>query len=152
MSLGSGPPRRPVSRPSIAANSSSVSLKSNTSMFSAIRSGRVDFGIAERPCWRCQRNITCAGVFPCDCPIWPITGFASGVALLLDDAEPSTLRAGIYAVLTNDERRVEMSNAGHRRAAAYDWSKLTQQHLEIMLSAMITQTPARASASFLSTP
>ena len=34
-------------------------------MFSAIRAGLVDFGITERPCCRCQRSITCAGVLPC---------------------------------------------------------------------------------------
>jgi hypothetical protein len=41
-----------------------VSSKSNTSKFSAIRSGRTDFGIAERPSCRCQRIITSAGVLP----------------------------------------------------------------------------------------
>src|SRR5699024_10283175 len=35
---------------------------SKTSKFSAMRSGLTDFGIAERPCWRCQANITWAGV------------------------------------------------------------------------------------------
>jgi hypothetical protein len=36
-----------------------------TSKFSAMRSGRTDFGIAERPSCRCHRSITCAGVLPC---------------------------------------------------------------------------------------
>ena len=43
---GSGPPRLPVSSASIAASSSSVSSKSKTSRFSAMRVGLVDFGIA----------------------------------------------------------------------------------------------------------
>jgi hypothetical protein len=30
----------------------------DTSMFPAIRCGVVDFGITERPCWRCQRSMT----------------------------------------------------------------------------------------------
>ena len=47
-----------------ASSSAVVSSKSNTSKFSAIRSGRTDFGIAERPSCRCQRIITCAGVLP----------------------------------------------------------------------------------------
>jgi hypothetical protein len=32
------------------------------SKFSAIREGVTDLGIAWRPCWRCQRSITWAGV------------------------------------------------------------------------------------------
>jgi len=28
------------------------------------RCGRTDFGIAERPCWMCQRSITCAADLP----------------------------------------------------------------------------------------
>ena len=41
MSSGSGPPRMPVSRASIAASSSAVSSKSKTSKFSAMRAGLV---------------------------------------------------------------------------------------------------------------
>jgi hypothetical protein len=47
---GSGPPRRPVSRLSMAVISSADSSKSNTAMFSAMRLGLVDFGITDRPC------------------------------------------------------------------------------------------------------
>jgi hypothetical protein len=73
IAAGSGPPRRPVSRPSIAAISSAESPKSNTLMFSAIRLGLVDFGMTERSCcrpsaaspgpgssrgrWRCLRSL-----------------------------------------------------------------------------------------------
>src|SRR6266496_4161731 len=74
MSAGSGPPRRPVSRPSIAASCSPVSRKSKMSKFSAMRCGFVDFGMAERPCCRCQRSITRAGVLPCAVAISPMTG------------------------------------------------------------------------------
>jgi hypothetical protein len=59
---GSGPPRWFVSRASIAASSSVVSSKSNTSMFSAMRCGLVDFGMTERPSCRCQRSMTWAGL------------------------------------------------------------------------------------------
>ena len=59
--------------------------------------------------------------------------FASGVALLLDDAQPQTLRDGILAVVANEERRSQMAAAGPQRAAAYDWFKVTQQYLDIML-------------------
>src|SRR5277367_6169990 len=61
---GSGPPRRPVSRPSTAAISSADSAKSDTSMFSAMRVGSVDFGITDRPSSRPQRSMTCAGLLP----------------------------------------------------------------------------------------
>src|SRR3954466_8271209 len=49
--------------------SSGVSSKSKTLKFSAMRSGRTDFGIATTP--RCvnQRMITCAIVLPCCSPI-----------------------------------------------------------------------------------
>jgi hypothetical protein len=43
MASGSGPPRLPVSSPSMAATSSVVS--SNASKFSAMRWGLVDFGM-----------------------------------------------------------------------------------------------------------
>ncbi|MEU7428224.1 hypothetical protein [Streptomyces sp. NPDC040750] len=36
-----------------------------TSMFSAMRSRRVDLGMTERPCCRPRRNSTCAGLLPC---------------------------------------------------------------------------------------
>jgi hypothetical protein len=31
-------------------------------MFSVIRVGRTDLGIAHSPCWTCQRRTSCAGV------------------------------------------------------------------------------------------
>ena len=51
-----------------------VNSKSNTSMFSAIRLARTDFGIAERSSCRCQRIITCAGVLPCTVAIAAMAG------------------------------------------------------------------------------
>ena len=42
-----------------------VSVKSKMSMFSTMRPGRTDLGIAERPCSTCQRRTICAGVFAC---------------------------------------------------------------------------------------
>ncbi len=69
-----GPRRIPVFNASIASSSSAVSSKSNTAKCSPILSGRTDFGIAERPCCRCQRSITCAGDLPCATPIAVIVG------------------------------------------------------------------------------
>jgi|GEM_PF-2984822 len=46
---GLGPPRAPLSSASIAATSSAVSPKSRMSKFSAMRAGRTDFGMAEKP-------------------------------------------------------------------------------------------------------
>src|SRR5215216_3083201 len=65
MSAGSGPPRLPVSSASIAASSPAVSSKLETSKFSAMRCGLVDFGMAERPCCRCQQSMTWAGLLAC---------------------------------------------------------------------------------------
>jgi hypothetical protein len=41
-----------------------VSSKPNTSKFSAMRCGRTDSGMAQRPSCRCRRSITWAGVLP----------------------------------------------------------------------------------------
>ena len=51
-----------------------VSSKSKTPKFSAIRSGRTDFGMALRPSCRCQRIMTCAGVLPWAVAIAAIAG------------------------------------------------------------------------------
>ena len=75
---GSGPPRTPLSSASIAATSSAVSEKSKTSKFSAMRCGLTDFGIAQKPCSRCQRRTTCAGVLPYLAARSVMTGSVSG--------------------------------------------------------------------------
>jgi hypothetical protein len=49
----------------MAVSSSPEMSKSKTSMFSVIRLGLVDLGMTERPCYRPQRSITCAGVLSC---------------------------------------------------------------------------------------
>src|SRR6185437_11914918 len=74
MASGSGPPRLPVSSLSMAATSSVVSSKSNTSKFSAMRWGLVDFGMTERPSCRCQRSMTCAGLLEWDSAILTMAG------------------------------------------------------------------------------
>ena len=48
----------------ISARSSSVSSKSNTSRFSAMRVLSPDFGMTTSPSCTCQRHITCAAVLP----------------------------------------------------------------------------------------
>jgi hypothetical protein len=48
----------PVSSPAMRVISSSVSVKSKTSMFSRIRSGRTDFGITTMSRWISQRRMT----------------------------------------------------------------------------------------------
>src|SRR5208283_3208339 len=74
MASGSGPPRLPVSSPSMAATSSVVSSKPSTSKFSAMRRGLVDFGMTERPSCRCQRSMTCAGLLEWDSAILTMAG------------------------------------------------------------------------------
>jgi glycosyltransferase involved in cell wall biosynthesis len=59
--------------------------------------------------------------------------FAGGVALLLPDAGVATLTTGILHVLRDEELRARMAEAGPRRAAAYDWARVTRQYLDLML-------------------
>ena len=65
MASGSGPPRWPVSRASIAASSSAVRSKSKTSKFSAIRAGLVDFGIDRAALLQVPAQHHLGGVLPC---------------------------------------------------------------------------------------
>ena len=59
--------------------------------------------------------------------------FAGGVAHLLDNAEVPTLMTGILAVLHNQEKRVEMSAAGPKRAALYDWRLVAKRYFDLMI-------------------
>src|SRR4051794_34411701 len=67
----------PVSRPAMRAISSAVSSKSNTAMFSRIRSARTDFGMTTTSRWISQRKTTCATDFPCASPIAESVGSAN---------------------------------------------------------------------------
>jgi glycosyltransferase involved in cell wall biosynthesis len=58
--------------------------------------------------------------------------FAGGVALLLEDAQPGTLQAGISRILGDPSLRDHMAREGPRRAAAYDWRQVTRRYLELM--------------------
>jgi glycosyltransferase involved in cell wall biosynthesis len=60
--------------------------------------------------------------------------FASGVALLLPDADVATLREGIGSVLDDPERRAEMSRSGLERAARYDWRSIAARYRDLMLT------------------
>jgi glycosyltransferase involved in cell wall biosynthesis len=59
--------------------------------------------------------------------------FAGGVAHLLENAEPATLKEGIDAVLRDPAWRERMSKIGPERAAAYDWKLVTRRYLDLML-------------------
>lgn len=59
--------------------------------------------------------------------------FAGGVAHLLKDAEVSTLKEGIKAVLSDPDWQAQMAKDGPLRAAAYDWRILTQKYLDLMI-------------------
>jgi len=59
--------------------------------------------------------------------------FAGGVALLLPDAEPSTLADGILKIIQDSSTRNEMAQAGPKRAAAYDWRLVTRMYLNLLL-------------------
>jgi glycosyltransferase involved in cell wall biosynthesis len=58
--------------------------------------------------------------------------FADGVALLLEDAQVTTLAAGMEAVLTDRDWRARVSVAGPERAAAYDWRQITRRYVGLM--------------------
>lgn len=59
--------------------------------------------------------------------------FAGGVALLLKDAQVSTLTEGMRRVLGDAELRRRMAQEGPRRAATYDWRLVTRRYLDLMI-------------------
>ena len=62
--------------------------------------------------------------------------FAGGVAVLLANAEVSTLAEGIESVLLHPAQRERMAAEGPKRAALYDWGAVTKRYLELMVSYM----------------
>jgi glycosyltransferase involved in cell wall biosynthesis len=59
--------------------------------------------------------------------------FASGVAMLLPDAQPETLRDGMVTALTDSTLRKQMKSRGPERAAKYDWKLITRRYLDVMI-------------------
>lgn len=59
--------------------------------------------------------------------------FSRGVALLLPDADVSTLRDGMWSVIGDPDRRTEMARRGPERAAAYDWRLIAARYRDLML-------------------
>ncbi|MEP6900826.1 MAG: glycosyltransferase family 1 protein [Actinomycetota bacterium] len=59
--------------------------------------------------------------------------FAGGIAHLLKDAEVSTLKEGMAAVLGDEAWQKQMKEDGPKRAADYDWHILTQKYLDLMI-------------------
>jgi glycosyltransferase involved in cell wall biosynthesis len=74
--------------------------------------------------------------------------FAGGVAHLLENAEPATLKEGIHAVLSDPAWREKMSQDGPKRAAAYDWRLLTRRYLELMLPLVGSHAAVSAGKEF----
>lgn len=60
--------------------------------------------------------------------------FASGVALLLPDADVDTLADGIAQLLADAARRAQMAADGPPRAAAYDWRIVTRRYVDLLRS------------------
>ena len=58
--------------------------------------------------------------------------FAGGVASLLPDGRPETLRRGIEALVDDPERRAEMRRLGPARAANYSWTIVARQYLDLL--------------------
>jgi glycosyltransferase involved in cell wall biosynthesis len=59
--------------------------------------------------------------------------FAGGVARLLPDAEVDTLMAGIRHLLDDAPARATMRVEGPRRAARYDWQRVAQAYLDLLV-------------------
>lgn len=59
--------------------------------------------------------------------------FAGGIAHLLKDAQVSTLKDGIRAVLSDAAWRAQMAKDGPKRAAAYDWRLVARKYLDLMI-------------------
>lgn len=59
--------------------------------------------------------------------------FAGGIAHLLPDAEVSTLKEGMAAVLDDEAWQKQMREDGPKRAADYDWHILTRRYLDLMI-------------------
>jgi glycosyltransferase involved in cell wall biosynthesis len=60
--------------------------------------------------------------------------FAGNVGWLLPDAEVDTLAQAIERLLTDADRREHMRREGPRRAAGYDWRRVTAQYIDLMRS------------------
>ena len=69
--------------------------------------------------------------------------FAGGVACLLPDARVDTLHAGLASLLRDPARRAQMRTDGPRRAAAYDWHRVTEQYVELLSRLLATRSRRR---------
>lgn len=58
--------------------------------------------------------------------------FAGGAAILLDNADVSTLKSAMVELHNDPGKRHAMSAAGIERARAYDWDKITKKYVELM--------------------
>ena len=64
-----------------------------------------------------------------------IPEFAGGVAILLPDAEPGTLCAGILQAVTDRDLRAAVARDGPRRAARYDWRVIAPRFVDLLVEA-----------------
>ncbi len=58
--------------------------------------------------------------------------FAGGVARLLPDAAVDRLAAAIAELVADGPARARMAEAGPRRAAQYDWHRITSRYLDLL--------------------
>src|SRR5581483_11769385 len=58
--------------------------------------------------------------------------FAGGVARLLPDAAVDRLAAAIAELVADGPARARMAEAGPRRAAHYDWHRITRRYLDLL--------------------
>ncbi len=59
--------------------------------------------------------------------------FAGGIGLLLPDAEVPTLVNGLARALEDEALRRRAREQGPRRAAGYDWARVTRRYLDLLI-------------------
>ena len=71
--------------------------------------------------------------------------FAGGVAHLLQDAHPQTLKSALDQLVNNTSWQEQAASRGPHRAADYAWPLITQRYIGLMKT--LVQEPEKMSSS-----
>ena len=74
--------------------------------------------------------------FACGCPVLTsdtpaTTEVAAGAALAVDPSDPEALGQGLIALMTDESRRGELIERGHRRRRAYSWRQSARRLIQV---------------------
>ncbi len=74
--------------------------------------------------------------FACGCPVLTsdtpaTTEVAAGAALAVDPSDPEALARGLIALMTDEPRRSELIERGHRRRHAYSWRQSARRLIQV---------------------